>query len=497
MGKEWTEKLREKMQDYQEAGPEGLWEAISEAMDNAEATSHEARRKTDVSSSGIKVPADREIAASPDNPSRTERKIFPVKFRKSAGYIATALSAAAAILLVIYFSFRTPSSPQPHPDNAIAVITPAQNSGQDSTATPGTAGTYKRRSQGEQFQASGLLADNVHQPENPTGAESQGAAGQNAGNATASTVTPEPAAPESVNKTGRGTAPVPTEISGNDDSTAPVPADIPETDAGTGPDNKDKGRDEDNTGNWGTVRDAERPARNRRRGTIHAGLSVSNVTGTSSSYAGYAGLASASMLSSRQNAEELIQTGNAVMLKSASSPAVSVGNTEITHRQPVRAGVSFRYDFTKRWGVETGLTYSLLSSSISSSDSYSSFRTEQKLHYIGIPLQLSYDFLQTRWVSLYANAGGMMEKCVSGRADTDYMSDGNVISESRSDIQVRPLQWSLNAALGAEVHFTPLVGLYVEPGVSYFFNDGSDISTIYKERPVNFNLEFGLRFSFR
>lgn len=471
MGKEWTEKLREKMQDYQEAGPEGLWEAISDAMENAEAASHEARRKTDVSSSGIKVHADREIAASPDNPSRTERKIFPVSFRKSAGYIATALSAAAAIFLVIYFSFRMPSSPQPHSDNAIAVITPAQDSGQDSTATPGTAGTDKRRSQGGQFQASGLLADNVHQPENPTGAESQGAAGQNAGNAAASTVTQEPAAPESVN--------------------------IPETDAGTGPDNKDKGRDEDNTGNWGTVRDAERPARNRRRGTIHAGLSVSNVTGTSSSYAGYAGLASASMLSSRQNAEELIQTGNAVMLKSASSPAVSVGNTEITHRQPVRAGVSFRYDFTKRWGIETGLTYSLLSSSISSSDSYSSFRTEQKLHYIGIPLQLSYDFLQTRWVSLYANAGGMMEKCVSGRADTDYMSDGNVISESREDIKVRPLQWSLNAAVGAEVHFTPLVGLYVEPGVSYFFNDGSDISTIYKERPVNFNLEFGLRFSFR
>lgn len=90
-----------------------------------------------------------------------------------------------------------------------------------------------------------------------------------------------------------------------------------------------------------------------------------------------------------------------------------------------------------------------------------------------------------------------MEKCVSGRADTDYMSDGNVISESSSDIQVRPLQWSLNAALGAEVHFTPLVGFYVEPGASYFFNDGSDVSTIYKERPFNFNLEFGLRFSFR
>ena len=254
---------------------------------------------------------------------------------------------------------------------------------------------------------------------------------------------------------------------------------------------------QDSDDRWERTVDAERPEKPRRRGTIHAGLSVSNVAGASSNYAGYAGPATASVLLSRQNVEELIESSSAVVLKSSSAPATSSGNTEIRHRQPVRAGVSFRYDFTKRWGVETGLTYSLLSSSINSSDSHHSLHTEQKLHYIGIPLQISYDFLQTRWISLYANAGGMIEKCVSGRADTDYMSDGNVISESRSDIQVRPLQWSLNAALGAEVHFTPLVGFYVEPGVSYFFNDGSDVSTIYKERPFNFNLEFGLRFSFR
>ena len=65
------------------------------------------------------------------------------------------------------------------------------------------------------------------------------------------------------------------------------------------------------------------------------------------------------------------------------------------------------------------------------------------------------------------------------------------------NIVEKPVQWSLNAAIGAEVHFTPFLGLYVEPGVGYFFNDGSSISTIYKERPFNFNFEFGLRFTFR
>ena len=172
-------------------------------------------------------------------------------------------------------------------------------------------------------------------------------------------------------------------------------------------------------------------------------------------------------------------------------------NTEIRHRQPVRVGVSVRYDFSRRWGIETGLTYSLLSSSITSGDNTYSSRTEQNLHFIGIPVQISYDFLQLKWFSMYVNAGGMMEKCVSGKSVTNYIPDGNTAFESSEDIMVRPLQWSLNAAVGAEVHFSPLVGLYVEPGVSYFFDNGSGVSTIYTEKPVNFNLEFGLRFSFR
>ena len=139
----------------------------------------------------------------------------------------------------------------------------------------------------------------------------------------------------------------------------------------------------------------------------------------------------------------------------------------------------------------------MLSSTITTGGSGYSSRTEQELHYIGIPLQVSYDFLQLKWFSLYVNAGGMIEKCISGKAVASYVPEGESAFESREGITARPLQWSLNAAIGAEVHFTPLIGLYVEPGASYFFNDGSGMSTIYKERPLNFNFEFGLRFTFR
>ena len=39
------------------------------------------------------------------------------------------------------------------------------------------------------------------------------------------------------------------------------------------------------------------------------------------------------------------------------------------------------------------------------------------------------------------------------------------------------------------------VGVYVEPGVSYYFDDRSPLSTIYKEKPLNFNLNLGVRYT--
>ena len=245
-----------------------------------------------------------------------------------------------------------------------------------------------------------------------------------------------------------------------------------------------------------TVSDAEYRPGNKKERRIHASISASNLPGANTSYPGYAGFASASILSSKELLEEDSPAYSQIPVKSASRSYSETLNTEIRHRQPVRVGLSVRYDLGKHWGIETGLTYSMLSSSISSGSNEYSFRTEQDLHYIGIPLQASYDFFRSRWFSLYANAGGMVEKCVYGKSSTDYVYGGDAVANETSDIRIRQLQWSVNAAIGAEISFTPLVGLYVEPGVSYFFNDGSDVQTIYKERPVNFNIEFGIRFSF-
>ena len=124
------------------------------------------------------------------------------------------------------------------------------------------------------------------------------------------------------------------------------------------------------------------------------------------------------------------------------------------------------------WSVESGLSYTHLSSEITTIEDKVTTVTEQRLNYIGIPLNVGYDLWQKRHFGLYVMAGGMIEKCL----------DAN------------PWQLSVNGGVGAEYKVTNSFGFYVEPGLGYYFNDGSDIPTIYKDRPLNFNLSIGLRF---
>lgn len=172
--------------------------------------------------------------------------------------------------------------------------------------------------------------------------------------------------------------------------------------------------------------------------------------------------------------------------------AVQAPQTSIKHHVPVTVGLSFAWHFHKDWSLETGLNYTLLSSDIhSGSKSY--VEETQKLHYVGIPVKLRRSIWKNNWLSVYASAGGAVEKCVSGTLETATVTNSGNRSSERTSLNVKPLQWSVAAAAGAQVNFTPRFGFYVEPGAAYYFDDGSEVETIRKEHPLNFNLQLGLR----
>lgn len=187
----------------------------------------------------------------------------------------------------------------------------------------------------------------------------------------------------------------------------------------------------------------------------------------------------------------------------ADNPLLGIGifnqgksvKTEYKHRLPVRVGLNVAYRLTDRLSVESGVSYTRLSSDMKdgTKDNYSS--GSQKLDYIGVPLNVKYRAFAYRRLSLYASAGLLTEKCVSGKTTHEYVISGEKKKRETEDVAAKPWQLSVNAALGAQFDVLRNVGVYVEPGVSYYFDDHSQLSTIYKEKPLNFNLNLGVRYT--
>ncbi|MGL4851104.1 MAG: outer membrane beta-barrel protein [Phocaeicola sp.] len=171
-------------------------------------------------------------------------------------------------------------------------------------------------------------------------------------------------------------------------------------------------------------------------------------------------------------------------------------NSDVKHYAPITFGASLRFQLDKNWSLETGLTYTLLRSDSRSGGNDSFYEEQQRLHYIGIPLRAMRTLWENRNFEVYASAGGAVEKCVSGKLKTIYTVEGKEEVTDVESLSVKELQWSLSATAGAQYKVTPQMGFYIEPGVTYFFKDGSNVETIRKEHPFNFNLQLGFRVAF-
>ncbi len=217
---------------------------------------------------------------------------------------------------------------------------------------------------------------------------------------------------------------------------------------------------------------------------------ASGITGRNSRYSGYS---PAVALAASQTSLKYGSNSLAGIVAMNFSEEVK---TDAKHYMPVRAGITASWEFAPKWSVESGLTYSWLLSDIrTGSDSYY-VDSRQTLHYLGIPLNIGYSFLDSRWIRVYVSAGGMMEKCIGGRVKSDFVHNGDVRNSENDRLTVSPLQWSVAVSAGLQFSITRLVGIYVEPGVSYHFDNGADVQSVYTDKPLNFNMTLGLRFSF-
>lgn len=169
--------------------------------------------------------------------------------------------------------------------------------------------------------------------------------------------------------------------------------------------------------------------------------------------------------------------------------------TEIHHKTPVSFGISVSRYLTNRFSLQTGLNYAFLSSEWETNGSYRA-KTKQKLHFIGIPLSVSYKIAEWNRFNVYAAAGGMTEINVSGKRKTQFFYHEKEMDHSREHIRMKEWLWSVNARTGVSYPLIRFVSAFVEVGASYYFDNGSDIETIHSEKPFNVSLQLGFRLGF-
>lgn len=471
MAEDWLNKIRESQADFSEPEPEGLWEGIEAglaAQDVGASVGMEPVRATDAGASA----------------GRTSREDSAVSRRRTVRWWWAALPAAAVAALVLLLSVpgHRDASDDPLRTSAISEL--------KSTAEPFDVVSREVESSvpANLLAYSGtLLASDtkVGKPSEAT-ADDAGSASEEFSKRQENS---------SWNNTPNGifSETISSEINSLENSSSKT----------TSSKNSSLENSSSETSSLETISSENWPSENdnpvsqtRRRG-LSFGLLASNVAGSRSSASKYAALYGSTVTKqihgfSETTADFPDSQGYAGVMQSNSNNEIS---SNVKNWQPIHVGVSVAYSFTDRLSIESGLTYSCLISDLSSGTSLGNYDIRQTLHYIGLPLALRYDFLKIKGFSLYASAGGQMEKCVAGKTRTDYFVDGKKVSSENGRIMVEPLQWSVNAYVGVQYSFNRLVGLYVEPGAAYYFRNGSPVNCIYSERPFNFSLRAGLRFS--
>ena len=154
------------------------------------------------------------------------------------------------------------------------------------------------------------------------------------------------------------------------------------------------------------------------------------------------------------------------------------------HYQPIAFGLSVSYPLSTKWLLSTGVTYTRLRSDFTSIIKGSSISQEQTLHYLGIPLNAQYRLFHRGGLNIY----------LSGGAEADYNLKAHLTCESVTQhIDRDRWQFSVQGGVGLQYDILPQLGLYAEPGVKYYFDNGSRLRNYFKDKPTSFNLQVGLR----
>lgn len=154
------------------------------------------------------------------------------------------------------------------------------------------------------------------------------------------------------------------------------------------------------------------------------------------------------------------------------------------HYQPISFGLNVSYPLTSRLAFSAGINYTKMRSDFSQIIKTQEIRRKQTLHYIGFPVSASFLLWKYKNTRVYIAAGAEADWNIKTHLETEGVTQP--LNRDR-------MQWSVRGSLGVEYDIIPQLGLYVEPGVAHYFDNGSNIKNYWKDKPTNLNLQMGIR----
>jgi len=162
------------------------------------------------------------------------------------------------------------------------------------------------------------------------------------------------------------------------------------------------------------------------------------------------------------------------------------------HKLPFTIQLLLNRQLSKRLSIESGLSYTLLNSTINTGSPQAYIQEKQRIHYLGIPVRIGWLWYNKARLSLYSSAGAMLELPIYKKVDVNHIFNGISTFQKETSLEV-PCQWSTTFGLGLQYDLTPNLGIYLEPSLQYIFNDGSDIKSYRTEHPLQITLPLGIR----
>ena len=474
MANDWKNKLRSEFEHYEEAEPEGLWAAVRDSLASADGLR------------GASVQGNRSSLGK----RRHAPEQYGRRYARAAAFGSFAVAAALAVALIPDWGGR-PTGPLS--GEGLAALSASSATG---PASSGMDGLVPSGTDNSVFMADGAEGDDsafadllspersssaAGSPAKPDGSGASAGPGKYSGSGESA---------EPVESSGSGASAEPGdsgesgESAGSVDSAVPVDPTVPEVSGESG------GQliYEDAGDFFPLDGDASRVS--GRRKALSLKLAVASSSFSSTSHSGYGAMYGSSVAAFRFSATPVADDGYSAVLLMNNYQEVS---TTSRHYLPVNVGFSLGWEFAPGFSLSAGVDYTCLVSDLSSGTDATRYETRQTLHYLGIPVTLEWSFVQRPRLRAYLYAGGQARKAVYGTSSTRYVIDSAPWEPVIEKIGETPLQWSAGAGAGVEYILGDKVGLYAEPGLNYYFDNGSPVENVFKSRPLNFNLTLGLR----